>query len=538
MMVWSFEKRPKMGGASGAAYRSPLTGTGHTREELISREALQNSSDAAIKANSSVSVDFQFRSVINDEKLELLHAMGMEDMYFEHAASQHSVPTETITKFRDPAVPLRLLYIDDWNTRGLGGPVHDDVGDADFFKFCFAIGDADKVDDAGSGGSYGYGKSVFAEASDIRSIFVFSVICPTEENDSDHARLIGLSWFDKHRLQDTPYTGRGFFGAQDPTDNGVVKPLVNDEANELAKRLGFEVRGENDTGLSLLVVGTQVSPESLRESIETHWWPRLLDGSLDVRLFENGKKIDPPRPVKRDDLKPFISCYRIIGGIEEPVPPSQAQGKLQKIGDLELGRWAAVALDDVDAEDQADDGVQNCVALMRTPRMVVEYFVVGRPYRIPIAGVFVADAAADTALKLSEPPAHDRWDQNSSRLRRDQYNHKQVVAKVLERIKANIQRFQDSLQPKEEMEGDRIRELEKILGNLFRDTHPSPPPSPPNPDKRPVEIRLQESRSADGDMAVCRATVRIKVRGWSKHQLRRGAGNGCVSGTSSGHTEC
>lgn len=499
-----------MGGASGAAFRNPLTGTGHNLEELIAREAIQNSSDAAAYSNGALSVDFWFRTVPGGAKARLVEAMRLRSSSLHHAGS-HLAPDNTFANLDNDEVPLRLLYIDDWGTHGLSGPVHDDKESAHFFKFALAIGDADKASSAvGSGGSYGYGKSVFASASDIDTIFIYTVFEPTEESDGAHARLMGLSWFDKHRIGKVSYTGRGWFGEPNPDAEGEVEPLIDEEAHKVAEVLGFSRREPDETGLSILIVGSTLSIDRLREGIETHWWPRLEDRSLDVRIFENGAAAATPRPMKRPDLKPFISCYRKADGLDDVNPPLEASGKLQAVDGIEPGIWVATALDDKDLNDEDDNGLVNTVALMRTPRMVVEYIRVGRPYRIPVAGVFIASAEADQSLKLSEPPAHDKWDPNSARL--TDASDRNLVEKILIRLKANIQRFQDGLQPKEETAGDRIAELEKALGSLFRHQDSNRPPPPPPGPVRPVEVRLAESRVPQGNEAVGRATVRIKLR--------------------------
>ena len=500
-----------MGGASGAAFRNPLTGTGHNLEELIAREAIQNSSDAPVGSMGDVGVDFHFRSVSGKAKAQFVEKMQLESAPFVHAKHLGLSEDNTLARLYDDESPLRLLYIDDWSTHGLSGPAHDDTDSAHFFKFALAIGDADKAHGAeGSGGSYGYGKSVFAAASDINTIFIYTVFEPTDETFGAHARLMGLSWFDKHRIKEVSYTGRGWFGMPVPEKPGVVDPLLDDDAHAMAEALGFPARTPEDTGLSVLIVGSTLSVDRLRAGIEFHWWPRLEDSTLDVRIYQNGEPVAAPRPMKRPDLKPFISCYRKACGIDDITPPIDNSGKLQAINGCEPGLWVASALDDKDLDDEEDNGIVNTVALMRAPRMVVDYLKVGRPYRIPIIGVFVAANAADHALKLSEPPAHDKWDSNSSRLTKDE--DRDLVEKLLTRLRVNIQRFQDGLQPKEESVGDRVAELEKALGSLFRRRDTNRPPPPPPGAKRPVEVRLTESRIPKDSKAVGKATVRIKLR--------------------------
>lgn len=499
-----------MGGASGAAFRNPLTGTGHLLEELVAREAIQNSSDAPTGRMADIGVDFCFEELLGEAKGQFVKIAQLKSELDIHAQKLKLPAGNTLEQLDDNARPLRLLYINDWNTHGLSGPAHDDTDDAHFFKFALAIGDADKAyGDQASGGSYGYGKSVFAAASDINTIFIYTVFAPTAQTDGAHARLMGLTWLDKHRIEPFSYTGRGWFGLPGAEGAGVVDPLLDDDAHSMAESLGFIRRTPEDTGLSILIVGSVLSVDELRKGIETHWWPRLEDKTLDVRISVNGKSVEPPRPMKRTDLKPFVACYRKACGIEDVTPPTEVKRKLSAISNLETGVWVASAVEQEDLDYEDEVGLVNRVALLRSPRMVVDYLKVGRPYRIPIIGVFVADSDIDAALRLSEPPAHDKWDVNSYRLMPDQ---RDLVEKVLTRLRINIQNFQDGLQPKEESVGDRVIELEKMLGNLFHHRHKNRPPQPKPPVKRPVEIRLTESRVPSGTMAVGRALVRLKLR--------------------------
>ncbi|MCZ7531742.1 MAG: hypothetical protein M5U31_16265 [Acidimicrobiia bacterium] len=62
----------------------------------------------------------------------------------------------------------------------------------------------------------------------------------------------------------------------------------------------------------------------------------------------------------------------------------------------------------VEEEDAAPAGHQSLVALVRNPRMVVEYLPTGQnqPY---VRGTFIADDDVDELLRQTEPKGHDSW---------------------------------------------------------------------------------------------------------------------------------
>lgn len=61
---------------------------------------------------------------------------------------------------------------------------------------------------------------------------------------------------------------------------GEALPSEDVAAHTIAQKLGFTLRGEEDYGTSILIIGTKVSIESLKEGIETSWWLRLIDTEL------------------------------------------------------------------------------------------------------------------------------------------------------------------------------------------------------------------------------------------------------------------
>jgi hypothetical protein len=73
----------------------------------------------------------------------------------------------------DDAVPIRNLLVEDFRTTGLIGDWKSDK--SNFRRFLLSLGDDAKLDDKKrTGGSYGYGKSVYSSNSSLALIFVYS----------------------------------------------------------------------------------------------------------------------------------------------------------------------------------------------------------------------------------------------------------------------------------------------------------------------------------------------------------------------------
>ena len=409
----------------------------------------------------------------------------------------------------EPDTPFECLYIED-DGKGLGGETFDDS--SDFFKFCLGFGDPEKLDDVtGTGGSYGYGKSVFSTASKIRAIFVYSVCRADQVPEGQETRLIGLSWLDKHKLGGNAFSGRGFFGVIDEgASEFTVNPFVGVEAHQQAEKLGFRLRQPDETGLSILVLANSLKPDLFCRSVETHWWPRIIDNTLQVKI-ETPDGTLYPRPKTRTDLVPYFQCFEFINQTDEPTTPEQKLVHLQAINEMKTGRMALVSGSaSSESESEEDDEVDvpaNAVALMRKPGMIIEYQRLPNPFPKAVHAVFKADDDADITLRSSEPPAHTHWDAKSERLSDAE---KEFVSKLMKSIKRNFDRFRSNFETSDDAEAEGLKELERLLGQTLKITGDSPDPPSKLPD--PIELRINDERREVGDQAQGFAEVRLRVK--------------------------
>lgn len=259
-------------------------------------------------------------------------------------------------------------------------------------------------------------------------------------------------------------------------------------------------------GTTLVILGFNADMDELRKAIEDYWWPRINEDDLQVELRSGEERLEPPKPKQRDDLKPFQQSYDLARGIAHPVGASERRQDLAHLG-TRLGSWGAVALetrnrDDSDESEEVSDQ-QNSVALIRSPRMVVQYY--RPPYRgalPPFAAAFIAHAEVNTVLKLSEPPTHNHWDRKSDRLK-NIANGAEFVEQVLKRLHQSIRHFLAGLVPPAPPRDGHLHTLERELGQIFRKFQRREPPMPPHRAEDAIRIEaLEPNFHGDGGHVV------------------------------------
>lgn len=504
MAEWIMEKYGPTGGIGGEGVRNLLTASGLPGpEDVLAREAIQNSVDARLDSG-KITVRFRRSLLSGDHKVRFLDALRLrEDLEprLELLTGLGDAGEETLARalLSDPEEPLELLYVEDFGTIGLGGGPTDPVA-GHFYRLLFLVGDGDKGS-AGmaTGGSYGYGKSVYASNSALFTIVTYSVFKASVETDGTHARLLGSAFLRRHLHAGTHFTGRGWFGKRGARDD-EPRPLEDEEAHALAAELGFSPRAREETGTSILIVGAKLGAggidlDRLRRAIETWWWPRILDDAVDVELFDGDARVPGPRPRGRPDLEPYVKCYLAAtrNATDDVVLKS-----FNRVHQIEPGDVAITAIergdasdsDGSNAEERADLNVPvpNRVALVRGARMVVSYEPLGSE-RMPAAiGVFVAAPAADSVLKLSEPPAHNKWDPHSHRLARTPPG-KDLVEAILNRCKKTVRDFQRQLAPPRPKPKERLKWLDRVLGQALSSAGRSPV-TPPTGELGDVRIHF------------------------------------------------
>jgi hypothetical protein len=528
MPTWIHDRFGRRGGIGGEGITNTLEAGGwSSREDLLAREAIQNSVDATDHkgGHHKPMLRFRKRVLAGADKSKFLERLCMDDLGQREPFADAS--TDTVFRHaQNPGHPLELLYIEDFGTVGLGGGLEDPVK-GHFYRLLFLVGDGGKAyGEEQTGGSYGFGKAVYGRNSNIGTIVVHSAFKPTTETNGTGSRLLGCCFCRSYEHEGQRYTGRAWFGEPSFANDNDPDPLVDAAADAFADSLGFSSRVGGKLGTSMLVVGSDergdsLSMDRLRSAVETWWWPRILSDELDVEFWDGDQKLPPPQPrgAHRPDLKPYIECWF---GLEAPSPEIKVFGNFQKIAPkLEVGRVALRALDEEEVasfperdEDRVVEASKSPgpikVALVRSTKMVIAYWPFGMSNKPPMVGVFRADSSIDLHLKLSEPAAHDRWDPTSRRLTIE-HGEKAVTA-VLARVKQRVREFQNSLQPSKPKPKEKLGWLDKMLGQMLRHQAKSPPKNVDG-EKGPVSAHfIKLAAVPEGESLRLQATIELRLK--------------------------
>jgi hypothetical protein len=468
---WIHEKFSANGGSGARGLRRALSGSGLKEAYRFGRETPQNTNDAARNQSELVRMIIRLRQLTGGERRSFQQYLRIQSL----------VSRGVLVPLPDP---LPLLFVEDYGTLGLGGAERADEATETrkrnrYVGLCMTFGDASS--DAVGGGTYGFGKSVLWNASESRIVLFHSRFDPDEMTNGVTSRLIGCALFDQHDYQQQRYTGRAFLGKTDASQD-YTRPLTGKYADRAAANLGFPARPDvNMSGTSILIVNSHFCSTDhlgeIRKGIERYYWPRIIDGRLDVRFFIEDEELPAPDPESDPHLRPYIAAYRralaVTEGRDVAVGESSWHGEIissrQTLGVLALNgvevpsASAGSQLFDVDEDD---DRLIDTVALVRTPRMVVRYHP---PYKRSVdhhfVGVFVADDDVNPLLARSEPPTHNLWDPNADELTT---TGRQTVVAVTEGIKKKVKEFLARQHAREIEPSDACAVLDRELADLVK----------------------------------------------------------------------
>lgn len=511
---WVFENNPPMGGATGEAFTNTLASSGMAPASVLAREAIQNSVDAKAGLDQKVRVEFIAKAVKGKEKTAFVAAAGLDKIAARADRLGFKEPN-CIADLENAKRPLDLLFVNDYNTTGLAGDPLD--SESKFSRFLLSLGDGGKEhSEHGTGGSYGFGKSVYSSNSGILTIFAYSRT--KDGNDKPMSLLFGCGYYRKHKYHDEGFTGRAWFGHDNTNEHTnayqIVAPMRDAAADAMAAKLGFDERSEGDLGTSVLIVDAMVNTGDILTGVEDWWWPRLLSNLLDIRVVDAEGGIGFPRPRKRNDLRPFLEAFETATGKSPADSKRTFQRAFNKSEGMSIGNCGFVVLEQDDKMKLfvPDDRVDT-VALVRTPLMVVAYhrqWTIGNP---PMAGAFFAADDIDDILRAAEPPAHDRWDKDARRLQDATGRKRSIVNKVLGGIHRSLKQCQNAASPPPSPRPKRLSLLERTLANFLTPSKKGPQP---NPDPSPAPIHLtyvKEPRpEATGGELRLKAAFSVKLK--------------------------
>ncbi|MEV4990309.1 hypothetical protein [Pseudarthrobacter sp. LMD1-1-1.1] len=409
--------RQQYGADGGVDARSADNAIGRTSLglwDLVLRESLQNSWDARTDRNGQISYSVDEYEMDEDQTRILAR-----EVFGQLPPNCRSTDLQKHILHRR----IRVLVISDEGTRGLGGPIRADVSGKsgerrDFVDFVRNLGRS--TSKGLEGGTYGLGKGVLYRASQVGLCLVYS---QAQYNGAIEPRLIGVSGGDgDYDDGKSRYTGRNWWGV--PGADGIVDPLVGQEARDLAQRLGMRVPRPEGTGTSIMIIapdflGVKSGSERVSAIADAalKWaWPHALDidkgPNIRFRFSADGIEIAGPRPLDHPIYREFATAY--IEGRRKILNPDHEgnwQTTFTLISSKRPKRYLGLLTHRLSHDPTASGSeLENSVALLRDPRMVVKYLSVAAPPNgVPVYGVFISAPDMNNKFAESEPVTHDDW---------------------------------------------------------------------------------------------------------------------------------
>jgi hypothetical protein len=249
--------------------------------DALAREDIQNRLDARSKNEPRVEVRYRFCGPTK--------AVGRA-IWFKELSPHLASPQVKEELGAEPSIdrPLNWLVIEDFSTSGLEGDAmqfQDATSGAvqqrnDFFWFIRNVGRSGKK--GGDRGRWGLGKIVYPAASQVRSIFAYTV------RRSDKKRfLIGRAVLAVHQLPGSQHDSEGYFGRfKDEQHSFFATPI---EESDVLDRFASDfrvTRQANEPGLSVVIPWPEedIKFDALVRSLIEHWFWVILEDRLVVRL--------------------------------------------------------------------------------------------------------------------------------------------------------------------------------------------------------------------------------------------------------------
>lgn len=401
----------------------------------LAREAIQNADDA--KVSPVLRMRFVYKSGLDLSRIADSHYMA--HLHACERLAQPSLQSDTI------------LYVEDFGTRGLTGSMQDRR--SPMYGLLGKLGGSDKR--GGEGGSFGYGKGACILNSGLYMVLAYTV---TDEGSA----LFGTAYLDAHTLGGDEYVGTGWYQAEGSSEGWPLE-FRDQEADEIARALKVP-RALDQTpekGTSLVIPCPIHSSEDVRRAIAYNWWPKIKRLELEVDVLDDGRQFIV-NPSLYPELRGYMELYdNMARGQASPGdqicelvgPHRRALGKLGlRVCEGDLG------------DQSAEADFKHGIALMRNPRMVVQYHHWTRGPMPGVIGVFEASPRINDDLQMTENHLHSEWSKKAHRATEEQ---RSLANLVLLKIHQAHNALMNSYVPPPEQDSAVLSELKRFFGALM-----------------------------------------------------------------------
>lgn len=393
--IWHF--KPEGGGEIGPNDPLHITFKGNPYYSIV-REAIQNSLDAVKDKSNPVKVSFQ------DFELDRLHFPSFFKLeeHIEQSLDYYNSNIDAERLFGDmlkylngnesgkKKLKICCLKISDTNTKGM---YFDDTTTSPFYAFLRASGVSSK-NQAGSGGSFGFGKGAYFALSPLKTVVVSS------KDLNGNVFFEGATRLTTHKNSvGEKISAYGFY------DNNSGNPtIIEEEIPEIFRRT------EPGTDVNIIGLWDETNRKKIMiKSVLNNFWLSIHDNKLVVEIgnividkdnleqiiddyfdgqFENGT----PSEIESWNPKSYFKAVKYAKSSEQF---QLFEGKLNTIGTVKLFVYLEKSL-------------PNRISYFRKPRMVV-----AKKTNRKINGysaVFICDNdKGNEMLRLMENPAHNEW---------------------------------------------------------------------------------------------------------------------------------
>ena len=304
--------------------------------DRLVREAIQNSMDARVDRSARVLVRFAF----SGERGALSPPVASEFLrglqrHLEVGAPPGS-PDNVAERFGHS---MPFLTIEDFGTRGLTGDIarnsEREEGN-NFWGFFRSVGISPKTEN--EGGSWGLGKWVFPDASDISAFLGI-----TQRAGEDALLLMGQAVLRTHTVEQEKFRPYGWFAAYSGDTEADWLPMpVDDDALVNGACSAFQLsrirNGVAQSGLSVIVPfpDKELTPEAIARAVVTQYFMPIVNSELEVEIHH-------------PDQQPTSINAGTISATASQIEPSDRddESPASMESTVRLAQWAATAnLDD------------------------------------------------------------------------------------------------------------------------------------------------------------------------------------------------
>jgi hypothetical protein len=382
---------------------------------------------------------------------------------------------------------LVLLIVEDFGAHGLVGDEFDST--KPFSALARDNLNSRKEVAQTAGGVFGLGAKANLACSRLSTVLFASKVAGAHKKG---IRLFGRSETTYHEAREgrtkKRFAGPAWFGRANR--EGVAESIWLNDQDPLLEDLFLHrrdlpngVRATTATGTSLLIVGfTDPQTESgatveqlsdhFAEAAAVNFWPAMLKGQLtvwvdcfrdDTTKALKATKVDPWTvsgvrelcdawsKYQKGDLNPLLGKPGDVVGVQVPMIVPAAKTRVKGVtqhGQMDARAMLLIRLGNGDGS--YSDPRLGRIAYVRGRGMVTRYqarstAAGGRAFHSvlltgTLLGHTVEQKAAEEFLRLSEPPAHDKWEYNQDLREKYAWGAKRVLDHFLDRVTEELQR--------------------------------------------------------------------------------------------------